>query len=249
MTKIIVYGSNGAMGKILIELIQDHPDFELVCGVSRTIYGNENYKIVNDLNTINDKADVIIDFSHFSLTDNLLNYCVNTNTPLVIATTGLSEDQEKNIMKSSKQIPIFRSKNFSLGINLIADLIIQAKNILKGFDIEIIEKHHNKKVDAPSGTAYLLADSLNESNEFTYKHGRYGKSEKRDEKEIGIHSIRGGTIIGEHSVIFAGTDEVIEFKHSAQSKKVFALGSLEAAKFIKDKKPNLYTMNNLISKE
>jgi len=198
------------------------------------------------LESVDVDFDVIIDFSHFSFTGNLVDYALSKRKPLVIATTGLSDEQENMIKDASKIIPIFRAKNFSLGINLIAHLIQEAQALLTDFDIEIIEKHHNKKVDAPSGTAFLLADSLNESNEYAYQHGRYGKTSKRDKKEIGIHSLRGGTIVGEHSVIFAGTDEVIEFKHEAHSKKVFAKGSLKAAEYLINQKNGLFNMNDLI---
>ncbi|MEA3422649.1 MAG: 4-hydroxy-tetrahydrodipicolinate reductase [Bacillota bacterium] len=244
--QVLVYDSNGTMGKILIEEISNNVNLKLTAGVSHYITGDENYPAFPSLESVDVDFDVIIDFSHFSLTDNLVGYALAKKKPLVIATTGLSDKQEDLIKDASRTIPIFRAKNFSLGINLIAHLIQQAQTLLTDFDIEIIEKHHNKKVDAPSGTAFILADSLNKNDEYTYKHGRYGKASKRDKKEIGIHSLRGGTIVGEHSVIFAGTDEVIEFKHEAHSKKVFAKGSLKAAEYLIKQKNGLFNMNDLI---
>ncbi|MCD6435607.1 MAG: 4-hydroxy-tetrahydrodipicolinate reductase [Clostridiales bacterium] len=246
MIKVLVYDSNGTMGKILDEEISINPNLNLAVGVSHYLTGNEKYLAFPSLKSVNVDFDVIIDFSHFSLTDNLIEYALNQKKPLVIATTGLSDKQESKIKDASKIIPIFRAKNFSLGINLMAHLIQEAQKLLSDFDIEIIEKHHNKKVDAPSGTAFLLADSLNKNNEYIYQHGRYGKSSKRDSKEIGIHSLRGGTIVGEHSVIFAGTDEVIEFKHEAHSKKVFAKGAIKAAEYLINQKNGLFNMNDLI---
>ncbi len=249
MMQVLVYDSNGTMGKILIEEIDNSENLKLTAGVSHYLTGDEKYPAFPSLESVDVDFDVIIDFSHFSLTDNLVKYALDKNKPIVIATTGLSDEQENLIKDASKTIPIFRAKNFSLGINLIAHLIQEAQALLTEFDIEIIEKHHNKKVDAPSGTAFILADSLNKNNEYAYQHGRYGKTSKRDAKEIGIHSLRGGTIVGEHSVIFAGTDEVIEFKHEAHSKKVFAKGSLKAAEYLVKQKNGLFNMNDLIKEE
>jgi 4-hydroxy-tetrahydrodipicolinate reductase len=249
MMQVLVYDSNGTMGKILIEEIDNSENLKLTAGVSHYLTGDEKYPAFPSLKSVDADFDVIIDFSHFSLTDNLVKYALDKNKPIVIATTGLSDEQENLIKDASKTIPIFRAKNFSLGINLIAHLIQEAQALLTEFDIEIIEKHHNKKVDAPSGTAFILADSLNKNNEYAYQHGRYGKTSKRDTEEIGIHSLRGGTIVGEHSVIFAGTDEVIEFKHEAHSKKVFAKGSLKAAEYLVKQKNGLFNMNDLIKEE
>ena len=246
MIQVLVYDSNGTMGEILIEEINNSDDFKLTAGVSHYLTGDEKYPTFPNFESVDVDFDVIIDFSHFSLTDNLVEYALDKKKPLVIATTGLSDEQENLIKDASETIPLFRAKNFSLGINLIAHLIQEAQTLLTEFDIEIIEKHHNKKVDSPSGTAFILADSLNKNNEYTYQHGRYGKTSKRDKKEIGIHSLRGGTIVGEHSVIFAGTDEVVEFKHEAHSKKVFAKGSLKAAEYLAKQKKGLFNMNDLI---
>ncbi|MBN2259546.1 MAG: 4-hydroxy-tetrahydrodipicolinate reductase [Clostridiales bacterium] len=248
MIRILVYGAKGTMGKIITNEIESHPDFILSACVSKHIDGDESCSAFADLDSVNVEYDVVIDFSHFSLTDDLIDFCIKKNKPLVLATTGLSEEQEQKVLKASDTIPVFRSKNLSIGINLIAHLIQEAHELLNDFDIEIIEKHHNKKVDAPSGTAFLLADAINQKNDYTYIHGRFGKTSKRNAKEIGIHSVRGGTIVGEHSVIFAGTDEIVEFKHEAHSKKVFAKGALNAAKFLISKKNGLFNMNDLITR-
>jgi 4-hydroxy-tetrahydrodipicolinate reductase len=247
MIKILVHGSTGTMGKIIIEMIKTSETCELSGGVSNMIVGNEDYSIFTTFAQVDVPFDVIIDFSHFSLTDALIDFCAASGKPAVIATTGLSELQEQRIVELSNQVPVFRAKNFSIGINLLAKLIQDAQAALNGFDIEIIEKHHNRKVDAPSGTAFFLADALNSNNQYEYRHGREGNQTKRVPNEIGIHAIRGGTIVGEHSVIFAGPDEIIEIKHEAHSKKVFANGALKAAQYISTCTSGLYNMNDLMS--
>ena len=248
MPKILIHGSTGTMGKTVIDMIRSSSQFELAGGVSNQIEGNEDYPIFETVKAVDIPFDVLIDFSHFSLIDDLVNDLKQIKKPAVIATTGLSAEQEEAILDLSNTVPVFRAKNFSIGINLLAHLIQNAQKTLEGFDIEIIEKHHNKKVDSPSGTAYFLADSLNQSGEYAYQHGREGNQTLRKPNEIGIHAIRGGTIVGEHSVIFAGTDEVLEFKHEAHSKKVFANGALQAAAFIAGQPARLYNMNHLMSK-
>ncbi len=244
--KILINGSTGAMGKTLIEMIDVSDELELAAGVSNEITGDESYPAFSNFEQINVDYDVIIDFSHYTVTDALIAYAIKMNKPVVLATTGLSAEQEANVVIASKSVPIFRAKNFSLGVNLIAHLIKSAQEVLKDYDIEIIEKHHNRKTDAPSGTAFFLADALNENQDYTYKYGREGNQAKREKNEIGIHAVRGGTIVGEHSVIFAGTDEIIEVNHAAHSKKVFANGAIKAAEFIGKQKNGLYNMNDIM---
>lgn len=250
MIKVGISGCNGAMGRVLTNLIDEMEDVRIVFGIDRNVNLYQNkYPVYEAPSKIKEKCDVIIDFSNPSVLYELLTFCVDTNTGIVIATTGLSEEQEIRIKEASKKTPIFRSPNTSLGINLILDLAKKSTNILNGeFDIEIIEKHHNKKIDAPSGTAYMIARTINEemNNSMQYNYGREGKASKRDKSEIGIHSIRGGNIAGEHTVIFAGMDEIIEIKHTALSKSVFARGAIKAAKYISNKAPDLYSMNSLI---
>lgn len=243
MIKVAVLGASGTMGRILIETIEATEDFAYVAGVPSDPDMPGGFA---ELMAIDVPCDVLVDFSHHSLLESLLDFGLSRSLPLVIATTGYSEEQEQLILEASRYIPIFRAKNFSLGVNLLVKLVQEAQHLLKDFDIEIIEKHHNKKLDAPSGTAFLLADSLNGNQDHPYRHGRFGKSAKRETGEIGIHSVRGGTIVGEHSVIFAGVDEILELKHAAHSKKVFAEGALKAAGFLVKKSPGLYTMNDLI---
>ena len=250
MIKIGISGCNGSMGRVLTNIIDEMEDIKIVFGIDRNVnlYPNK-YPVYETFSKINEKCDVIIDFSNSSVLYELLSYCINTNTGIVIATTGLSEEQEMKIKDASKKTPIFRSPNTSLGINLVLDLVKKSTNILNGeFDIEIIEKHHNKKIDAPSGTARMIARAINEemNNSMQYNYGRVGETLKRDKSEIGIHAIRGGNIVGEHTVIFAGMDEIIEIKHIALSKSIFARGAIRAAKYISNKEPNLYSMKSLI---
>ena len=251
MIKTIINGCNGTMGQVLSEQILLNEEFEVVAGIDMNKDRLINtYEVYKSLDQYNGKADVIIDFSNPVFLDNLLSYGLEKKVALVIATTGLSDEHIENINLASKKIPILYSYNMSLGINIISNVLKQISSALKeNFDIEIIEKHHNKKVDAPSGTAYLLANSINEGvgNNLNYVFGRSGLDEKREENELGIHSIRGGTIAGEHTVIFAGNDEVIEFKHTALSKNVFAIGAIKAAEFLISKEKGLYTMNDILT--
>lgn len=251
MIKTIINGCNGKMGQVLSDQILLNEEFEVVAGIDMNKDGLINpYEVYKVISEYNDKADVIIDFSNPALLDNLLSYGLEKKVPLVIATTGLSDENIKNIKLAAKEIPILYSYNMSLGINVISNMLKQiSSTLMENFDIEIIEKHHNKKVDSPSGTAYLLADSINEAvgNNLNYIYGRSGLDEKRERNELGIHSVRGGTIAGEHTVIFAGNDEIIEFKHTALSKNVFAIGAINAAKFIVSKEKGLYTMNDILT--
>lgn len=196
---------------------------------------------------VNGEYDAIIDFSHPSVTDSMLKYAVATKTPVVLCTTGLSDEQIANAKSAAKEIPLFFSANMSLGVNLMVSLCKKAAEILgDDFDIEIIEKHHNQKIDAPSGTALMLANAINEGGEYHYIYDRQSVRKKREKREIGIHSVRGGNIVGEHEVIFAGHDEVVSLKHSATSKEVFAVGAVNAAAFLKGKQAGLYDMQDML---
>lgn len=230
--KIIIHGT-GTMSSILKNVIETEKDLE-VSGFA------------DDLS--NEKGDIIIDFSHFSRIPNMLNFAVNNNIPIVICTTGYDDKILSQIKEASSKIPILLSSNTSIGINLMNDLVSKMAENLNGFDIEIIETHHNKKVDSPSGTAKTLFNAINQTleNKMNLINGREG-NHKRDKNEIGMHSIRGGSVVGEHRVIFYGDDEAIEIKHSAMSKKIFVYGAIKAAKFLIGKKPNLYGMKDVLS--
>ncbi|OPJ56419.1 4-hydroxy-tetrahydrodipicolinate reductase [Alkalithermobacter paradoxus] len=249
MINVALNGCLGKMGMVLINSISRDPDFNLVAGIDKKTDISLSFPVYNNPLDIKEKVDVIIDFSRPESLNDLLSYAKNSKTALVIATTGYSNEELDDILKASKDIPIFHSSNMSIGVNLILDLVKIATKALSGFDIEIIEKHHNKKVDAPSGTALMIANeiksALNDECEFNY--GRYGKDAKRNESEIGIHAVRGGTIVGEHSTIFAGPDEIVEINHMALSKEVFAEGAKKAAKFIVTKQAGYYNMKNMIN--
>lgn len=249
MIKTIVHGSSGKMGQVLVNAINEDDEMTLIAGIDKLNKDNTSYKTYTNFEECKDKADVIIDFSHYSCIPELIKYCIESNTPLVIATTALTEEHINLITEASKHIPIFQSANMSLGINVMCMLSKQAVIPLEdNYDIEIIEKHHNKKVDSPSGTAYLIADSINSTckNKKEYIYGRHGKSDTRKITDLGIHAIRGGTIAGEHTVVFAGPDEILEIKHTALSKNVFANGAIKAAKFLINSDNGFYTMNDLL---
>ena len=249
MTKILLCGANGKMGQAVTRVAEQNESATIVAGYDVLDTSSNGFPVYDDLSKITEKVDVIIDFSHPSLTDNILDFAKINNFPAVICTTGLSADQISRIEYESKYIPIFFSANMSLGVNLLMDLVTKAAKVLEdNFDIEIIEKHHNQKLDAPSGTALAIADTISDAISYApeYTYDRHSVRKKRDKREIGIHAVRGGTIVGEHSVIFAGNDEVIEIKHSATSKEVFAVGAVSAAEFLKDKPAGFYNMKNLI---
>ena len=249
MTKIILNGCNGKMGMAVSRLVNDRDDCEIIAGVDLRTEVQREFPVLGSIKNVKN-GDVIIDFSHPSCLPDLLEYAVTTKTPIVVATTGLSEADIENVKSASKAVPVFFTFNMSLGINLLVELSKTASKVLGDhFDIEIIEKHHNQKIDAPSGTAIMLANAINEVNDgkYVYEYNRQAKREKRDAKEIGIHAIRGGNIVGEHEVIFAGHDEVISLSHSAGSKEVFAAGAVNAAVFISNVKPGLYDMKDLIA--
>ncbi len=245
MIKVMISGINGAMGRNVLEVINEDKDTTYVCGFDKDENKEEN--IYNNFDNINEDIDVVIDFSHFSVVNDLISFCKKKNIPLVCATTGLDEEILNNLHDASKDIPIFQTGNFSYGINVLEKLVETAAKLLGDFDAEVIEKHHNKKVDAPSGTAYMLAEKIKENSpkELEYKFSRYGKDAKREEKDITIHAVRGGSIVGTHEVLFAGADQVIEIKHSAYSKKVFAYGAVKAAKFLVTKKNGYYNMKDM----
>ena len=250
MIKAIMYGCNGKMGQVITGICKADEGIEIVAGID--VYdGIENdYPVFPNISLCNVKADVIIDFSTAGAVDDLLVYSVEKQIPVVLCTTGLSEEQLVKVQEVSEKVAVLRSANMSLGINTLMELLKKAAQIFApaGFDMEIVEKHHNLKLDAPSGTALALADSMNEAleNAYEYKYDRSQERKKREKMEIGISAVRGGSIVGEHEVIFAGQDEVIEFKHTAYSKAVFAKGAVEAAKYLAGKPAGHYEMRDVI---
>lgn len=251
MIKLLLSGICGQMGQVIGNMVNEDPEIELVGGFDINKDSKFDVPIYKDLKECYIDIDVIIDFSNPNAFQPIISFALERKIPIVIATTGLSEDQISLIHETSKKIPIFFASNMSLGINLLLDLVKKAtKTLEKNFDIEIIEKHHNKKVDAPSGTAITLADAINDtlSEKYTYCHERKSRREKRNPKEIGIHSVRGGTIVGEHTIIFSGNDEIIELTHKASSKKIFSNGAIKAAKFLFNKTPGYYSMDYIIKK-
>lgn len=250
MTKIIMNGCNGKMGQVITRLVNDDTDCEIVAGFDVNDTVDNAYPVFTNPDEFTGDADVVIDFSHPSALTNVLNYCKKRKLPVILATTGFTNEQKQEFTDASKEIPVFFSANMSLGINLLIALAKKATKLLEGnFDIEIVERHHNQKIDAPSGTALAIADAIDETLSFPaeYVYDRHAVRKKRKKTEIGLHAVRGGTIVGDHEIIFAGTDEVIELKHSAHSKEVFAVGAIKAAKFITDKPAGMYNMNDLIS--
>lgn len=250
MVKVILNGASGAMGKVVADLISADPDMEVVVGVDRRADMDAAFPIMDSINKVNVAADVVIDFSSVEAADTLLDFIEQKKIPAVICTTGLSEAQIDRINKLSAVSPILRSANMSLGINILSKVLAEVAPTLKkaGFDIEIVEAHHRRKLDAPSGTALLLADSINSSMDerLDYTYDRSDRHEPRRENEIGISSVRGGTIVGDHDVIFAGEDEVISFNHRAYSRKIFANGAIAAANFLIGKANGLYDMSDVI---
>lgn len=252
MTKIILSGCNGRMGKMVTESVKNNPDIKIVAGVDINDTQNFDYHVYTDINSIEAPDGVIIDFSNHALTHDILVFAKKHSLPCVICSTGHTQDEIEEMNEASKDIPVFRSANMSLGINLLVMLAKKAAALLEdSFDIEIVEKHHNQKLDAPSGTALLIADAINDtlSYDAEYKYDRHSEQKKRSREEIGIHSVRGGTIIGEHEVIFAGSDELITLSHRADSRLVFAKGAIKAAIYISDKPAGLYNMDLLLSEQ
>ena len=250
MTDIILSGCYGKMGRVISAAVKKRSDCRIVAGVDLINDSSLDYPVYDSFDKIIEKADVIIDFSHPSVLDNLLTFAKSKSVPVVLATTGFSSAQTDKIKAASNELPVFFTFNMSLGVNLLVALSKKAASVLDGnFDIEIVEKHHNQKLDAPSGTAIMLADAINETlNErMFYEYDRHSKREKRPINEIGIHSVRGGNIVGQHDVIFAGHDEIITLSHQATSKEVFAVGAIKAALFMKEKPAGIYDMNNIIT--
>ena len=249
MTRIILSGCCGKMGGVIQNIVANRDDATIVAGVDKYNNNMTDFPVYENISDVKEEADVVIDFSNPLLLDSLLEYGKNTKTALVIATTGYDDCQKKKIADASKECPVFFTYNYSLGINLLATLAKKAAALLGDeFDIEIVEQHHNQKIDAPSGTALMLADAINEEldNRMKYEYDRHSKREKRTKNEIGMHSIRGGTIVGEHEIIFAGRDEIITLSHSARSKEVFAVGAVNAAVFMAGKEAGMYDMAELV---
>lgn len=250
MVKVIMHGCNGKMGQVITKIVKEDANAEIVAGIDKYMGIPNDYPVFASIEKCDVEADVVIDFSNAAAVDGLLDYCVEKQVPVVLCTTGLSEAQLARVQEASKKVAVLKSANMSLGVNMLLKLLQDATKILApaGFDIEIVERHHNQKVDAPSGTALAMADSINAvlNDEYTYIYDRSQVRQKRDKKEIGISAVRGGTIVGEHEVIYAGEDEVIEFKHTAHSKAVFAKGAVEAGKFLKGKEAGLYSMQDVI---
>lgn len=250
MVKIIMHGCNGRMGQMITGIVKDYENAEIVAGIDVFDGITNSYPVFTDIDSCDVKADVVIDFSSAKAVDKLMDYCEKNLLPLVLCSTGLSEEQLSRVKSLSEKIPVLKSANMSLGINLLQKLLKEAAGVLapSGFDVEIVEKHHRMKLDAPSGTALALADSVNEAlgNEYEYVFDRSSRREKRPDKEIGISAVRGGTIVGDHDVIFAGQDEVITFSHTAYSRAVFAKGAVSAALFLAGKPAGFYDMSNVI---
>ena len=250
MVKAIMHGCNGHMGQVITAICAADEACEIVAGIDIVDNRENGYPVFTDIDACDVEADVIIDFAAAVAVDKLLDYAVNRQIPVVLCTTGLSPKQLTKVQEASKRIAILKSANMSLGINTLLKLLKDAANVFApaGYDIEIVEKHHNQKLDAPSGTALALADSINEArnNEYEYIYDRSQVRRKREKKELGISAVRGGTIVGEHEVIFAGVDEVIEFRHTAYSKSVFAKGAVEAAKFLAKQEVGMYDMSDVI---
>jgi len=251
MVNVILHGCNGKMGTMISELVEKDEKVQIVAGVDAYGQSKFSYPVYENIALCDVHADVIIDFSNATAVEGLLDYCVAHKVPCVLCTTGLSEALLEKVKETSKEVAILKSANMSLGINLLMKLLKEASQVLAnaGFDIEIVEKHHNQKLDAPSGTAIALADAINEEFDgaYEYVYDRSQRRAKRDAKEMGISAVRGGTIVGEHDVIFAGQDEVVTFSHTAYSRAVFGKGAIEAAKFLAGKEPGMYQMSHVIN--
>ena len=251
MVKAIMHGCNGRMGTIICELAEKDDNIEIVAGIDPTGKGRFGYPVFYSIDDCDVEADVVIDFSNASAVPQLLTYCVDKQIPCVLCTTGLSAELIGEVAKASEKVAMLKSANMSLGINLLMKLLKEASQVLApaGFDIEIVEKHHNQKLDAPSGTAIALADAINEEFDGAYQYvfDRSQRRAKRESKEMGISAVRGGSIVGEHDVIFAGQDEVITFSHTAYSRAVFGKGAVEAAKYLAGKPAGMYGMSDVIN--
>lgn len=250
MIKVIIHGCGGKMGKVVEGIVTRDENCCVAAGIDPRDGINADYPVFKTLADCTVKADVIIDFSTATAIPALLEYCKKTSTPAVLCTTGFSDELTAQVKESSKSVALLKSANMSLGVNLIMNLVKKAADVLyeSGFDIEILEKHHNQKIDAPSGTAIAIADSINEAldNKLNYVYDRSQIREKRTHDQLGISAIRGGTIVGEHDVIFAGQDEIITINHTAMSKEIFAVGAVKAAKYLAGKPAGFYTMKEVL---
>ena len=250
MIRAIMHGCNGRMGRVITEMTAKEPEMEIVAGVDAYTETPNTYPVFEKIEDCDVEADVVIDFSNAGAPDALLDYCAGRKVPVVLCTTGLSEEQLAKVEEASKKVAVLKSANMSLGINLLLKLVKDAAKVLAGagFDIELVERHHNQKVDAPSGTAIALADSINEAMDdaYTYVYDRSQERKKREKKELGISAVRGGTIVGDHEIIFAGADEVVEFRHTAYSKAIFGKGAVEAAKYLAGKPAGRYDMSDVV---
>ena len=249
MTKVLIVGANGRMGQVLSDAVKNTHGMQVACGVDvfTDAFKNE-FPVFKTIKDCTEKTDVIIDFSKPEALKNNLTYAVEKGVPIVIATTGLSKEHKSMIDKAAQSVAVFYTANMSLGVSLQMELAKKAAEFLgEDYDIEIVEKHHNQKVDSPSGTALAIADKINEAyaEKKEYVYGRHSNNDKRS-REIGIHAVRGGTIVGEHTVIFAGTDEIIEIRHCAQSRQIFAYGAIKAANFVVSQPVGLYSMSDML---
>ena len=250
MTHILINGACGHMGRVIADVIANREDCTVLAGVDPVGTSYAGFPVYPSFDKVEEKADVIIDFSHPSALGGVLDYAKSHFTPVVIGSTGYTPEQKQQIQDAAKEIPVFFSFNMSLGVNLLVNLAKKAAQVLGDqFDIEIVEKHHNQKIDAPSGTALMIADAIQETmgGNMVYQYDRHAQRKKREHNEIGIHSVRGGTIVGEHQVIFAGRDEVVTLTHEAHSKQVFAVGAVNAAVFLEKKTPGLYDMGAMLA--
>jgi 4-hydroxy-tetrahydrodipicolinate reductase len=250
MVKMIMHGCNGRMGHVIVDLCKEDQDIQVVAGVDAFGENTYDFPVFKSLSECNVDADVIVDFSNASAVDGLLDYCTDKGIPVVLCSTGLSPEQLNKVKEASSKVAILKSANMSVGVNALIKVLKEVSPLFAaaGFDIEIVEKHHNQKLDAPSGTAIALADSINESlnNEYEYVNDRSTRREKRPVKEIGISAVRGGTIVGDHDVIFAGHDEVVTLSHRAYSRAIFGKGAIQAAKFLAGKSAGMYDMSDVL---
>lgn len=250
MVRIIMHGCNGRMGQMITGIVAEDPSCEIVAGIDINNSINNTYPVFTSLDGCDVEADVLIDFGNAKAVDHQIDWCVNKKIPFVSCTTGLTPETVEKIKEASKELAVLKSANMSLGINLLMKILKENAAVLTeaGFDVEIVEKHHKMKLDAPSGTALALADSVCEgTKDYEYTYDRSDRREKRRDNEIGISAVRGGTIVGEHDVIFAGQDEVVTFSHTAYSRAVFAKGAVEAAKFLCNRAPGYYSMSDVIN--
>lgn len=250
MVKIMMHGCNGVMGQVISKIVEETEGAVMACGVDRVDDGHNDYPVFTDINVCDVEVDAIIDFSAAPAVDGLLDFAVERQIPVVLCTTGLSDEQLERVHEASKKTAVLRSANMSLGVNTLFKVLKSMTKLLAdaGFDIDIVEKHHRRKLDAPSGTAIALAEAVNEplNNEYEFVYDRSQRREQRPKKEIGISAVRGGTIVGEHEIIFAGQDEVIELKHTAYSRAIFGKGAVSAALYLVGKEAGMYDMSDVI---